>query len=190
MSLLDASVHPIGFACPPLSSLSVSITVGITVLYTYMRIGGAQPDSVGLATTMPLLCRRHVLAGSARKQRVRTQPPPELEPLPELLDRPERWPSRTRCLTMAHRCSTGFRSGDWAGQARVATWFASSHSCARRLVCFGSLSCCKIKVGAFVRQEPRRRGQHVPFQDLGVYGTRHSDEVAAQVSDPNCRHDL
>jgi len=44
------------------------------------------------------------------------------------------------------------------------------------------------KVGVFVRQEPRRRGQHVPFQDLVVYGTRHIDEDTAQISDPICRH--
>jgi len=31
------------------------------------------------------------------------------------------------------------------------------------------------KVGVLVRQEPRRRGQHVLLHDLGVNGSRHSD---------------
>ena len=98
---------------------------------------------------------------------------------------PRGGPSRTRCLTMVHRCSMGFRSGDWAGQARecghVVRLQSPLRAAARVLRVVVLL---QGKVRASARQEPRRRGQHMPFQDPGVYGTSHSDEDTALIFDP------
>ncbi len=44
-----------------------------------------------------------------------------------------------------HRCSIGFRSGDWLGHSRTLNCFLRSHSLAALAVCLGSLSCWKTQ---------------------------------------------
>ena len=71
----------------------------------------------------------------------------------------------------------GFRSGDWLVEGGNMVRLQPPLRAAARVLRIVAL--LQDKVGASVRQEPRRRGQHVPFQDLGVYGTLKLTKIRA-----------
>ncbi len=54
-----------------------------------------------------------------------------------------RW--KTWSFSSLHRCSIGFRSGDWLGHSRTLKCFLRSHSLVALAVCLGSLSCWKTQ---------------------------------------------
>ncbi len=79
-----------------------------------------------------------------------------------------------------HRCSIGFRCGDWLGHSRTLKCFLRSHSLVALAVCLGSLSCWKTQPRPIFNAltEGRR---------LLVLGPIHPPLNTVQSSYPLCR---